>query len=346
MSVHDFISPDAGASRAFVSAEQVARRAGVSRSAVSRTFTPGASVSEETRRRVLSAASELGYHVNHLARGLTRRQTGIVCVIVADIETPQIARLVRSLTRQLQEQGRVAMVLSIGRADDDPRATLQQTLNYRAEATVVVSGTPAQSIVRACLDNGQRLVLINRDDGIAGPDNIRIENVEAARMALRMFLRAGCRRLAVVNSQLRTPSLTQREAAFIEAARGVGLEPQLVIEGPVSGYENGVAAARRMFTGAERPDAVFCVNDLLALGVIDSIRHDFGLDVPRDVCVVGFDNIRQADWLSYRLTTFDQPVDAMAGAVVNLVTAEREPNAPAETIAFAPEIVWRDTVRR
>lgn len=346
MSVHDFPAATAAPSKAFVSAQQVARRAGVSRSAVSRTFTPGASVSEETRQRVLSAASELGYHVNHLARGLTRRQSGIVCVIVADIETPQIARLVRSLTRQLQEVGRVAMVLSIGRSDEDPGAALQQTLNYRAEATVVVSGTPAQSIVQTCLDNGQRLILINRDDGIPGPDNIRIENLEAARASLRAFLRAGCRRLAVVNSKLRTHSLTQREHGFVQAAREMGLEPELVVEGAVSGYESGLAAARRLFTGAERPDAIFCVNDVLALGVLDSARQEFGLHVPKDVSVIGFDNIRQADWLSYRLTTFDQPVDAIAGAVVGLVTADRDPGQDPATLSFAPTMIWRDTVRR
>ena len=91
---------------------------------------------------------------------------------------------------------------------------------------------------------------------------------------------------------------------------------------------------------------MFCVNDLLALGVLDSARRDFGLDVPREVSVIGFDNIKQADWLSYRLTTFDQPVDAMAGAVVGLVTAEREPGAAPSALTFQPTLVWRDTVRR
>ena len=97
---------------AFSSAKQVAALAGVSRSAVSRTFTPGASVSEETRQRVLSAAERLGYHVNHLARGLMRQSTGIVCLIVADSDTPYQARMLRALTRSLREVGKVTMVFS------------------------------------------------------------------------------------------------------------------------------------------------------------------------------------------------------------------------------------------
>jgi DNA-binding LacI/PurR family transcriptional regulator len=114
------------APKSFVSAEQVAERAGVSRSAVSRTFTPGASVSEDTRRRVMTAATELGYHVNHLARGLMRRSTGIVCLIVADVESPQTARMVRAITMRLQSVGKVAMLINIS----DPRDAAADALKH------------------------------------------------------------------------------------------------------------------------------------------------------------------------------------------------------------------------
>lgn len=97
----------------FVSAQEVAERAGVSRSAVSRTFTPGASVSPETRRRVVEAAEALGYHVNHLARGLMRNESGIVCLIVSEMSTPYRANLIRAMTQQLQNAGKVAMRLPV-----------------------------------------------------------------------------------------------------------------------------------------------------------------------------------------------------------------------------------------
>jgi DNA-binding LacI/PurR family transcriptional regulator len=332
-----------GRTRSFVSADEVARHAGVSRSAVSRTFTPGASVSDETRRRVMSAAEALGYHVNHLARGLTRQQSGIVCVIASDIESPQIARLVRALSERLQAEGRVAMVLSL-KGGDDPGAILQRALHYRAEATIVVSGTPSQSIVRSALASGQRLILINRDDPLAGPDNIRIRNEAAAETALRAFLRAGCRHLALFGSERRSPSLALRETAFLAAARALGLEPQVVREGLEARYENGVAAAQALFTGPQRPDAVFCVNDLMALGAMDSIRHDFRLSVPADVSVIGFDDIPQAAWASYGLTTFSQPYEPMANAAAALV-AEGPQEGEAACLEFVPTLVWRRTVR-
>jgi DNA-binding LacI/PurR family transcriptional regulator len=333
------------ASRRFVGARAVAERAGVSRSAVSRVFTPGASVSEETRRLVLAAATELGYHVNHLARGVSGRESGIVCLVVADIDSAQPSRMTRAITERLQQAGKVAVLLSVGGPSDDIAATLRRALNYRADATVVMSGTPPPSIVRECLDNGQRLILISRDDRIVGPDNIRLDNAGAARTALGLFLRAGCRRPAVVTTELGTPSLSARADAFMDAARAIGIEPAVVRQGQMTSYDNGLAAAHRLFTAPVRPDAVFCVNDVTAFGLIDAARHDFGLRVPEDVSVIGFDNIKQAAWLSYQLTTFDHPVDDIARHTVSLISAHRDESDTAVRIELAPDLVWRRTVR-
>jgi DNA-binding LacI/PurR family transcriptional regulator len=332
--------------RAFVSSREVAVRAGVSRSAVSRTFTPGASVSNETRQRVLQAAADLGYHVNHLARGLMRRETGIVCLVAADMSSPQGSRMVRGIVEALQAVGKVAMTISIAGPDDDAASALQKTIDYRADATVVLSGTPAQSIVRTCLNNGQRLILISRDDPVEGPDKIQLDNIGAASSACRAFLRGGCRRLAVVNSELGTPALMARETAFVAAARAVGLEPVTVRQGRVTGYDSGVNAGRLLLTGPDRPDAVFAVNDLMACGVMDVARLEFGLVVPDELSIIGFDDIPQAGWLSYALTTFSQPVDQIAQSVVSLISeGGRETERAPARIVLQPEVIWRRTVR-
>ena len=149
--------------RSFVSAQMVADLAGVSRSAVSRTFTDGASVSDATRRKVLSAANVLGYHVNHLARGLIQDRSNIVCLVVSDLTTPFRARMLEILTSRLQSIDKVAMVINTGGDSESVSAALQQALRFRADATVVLSGTPAASLVETCIASGQRVVLINRD---------------------------------------------------------------------------------------------------------------------------------------------------------------------------------------
>ncbi|MBZ9961413.1 MULTISPECIES: substrate-binding domain-containing protein [unclassified Mesorhizobium] len=328
----------------FSSAQQVAELAGVSRSAVSRTFTPGASVSEETRERVLLAAEQLGYHVNHLARGLMRASTGIVCLVVADGDTPYQARILRALTQHLRDAGKVAMVFNTSGPSHHVDQALRNTLNYRADATIVLSGTPPQELIRTCLENGQRLILINRDDRFDGPHNIGVDNAAAAEAALHAFIRAGCTRPALVTSAAGTPSLVARETAFLAAARKEGLEVIQWREGR-TGYATGAEGARRLLSGRQRPDAAFCVTDLIACGFLDAARHEFGVDVPRDLCVAGFDDIEQADWASYRLTTFAPPIEEIATHAVRLAAGSREEAGAGSRLTCHAPMVWRGTVR-
>ena len=327
--------------RSFVSAQMVAERAGVSRSAVSRTFTDGASVSESTRSKVLRAANELGYHVNHLARGLIQDRSNIVCLVVADMATAIRAQMVDVLTRRLQAIDKVAMVINAESDTASVSSALRQTLHYRADATIVLSGTPAASLIKTCIDNGQRVVLINRDDHLAGCENLSVDNALAAREAFFLLQRAGCRRLAVITSEARTPSLLERERAFVSASEAAGLDVRIARAGPTS-YASGAEAARQVFGRSQSPDGAFCVTDLIAMGFMDAARHEFGLAVPDDLCVVGFDDIEQASWESYGLTTFAQPLDEMADYVATLLNGE---TAAGERRVFEPKPVWRRSVR-
>ncbi len=327
--------------RSFVSAQMVADRAGVSRSAVSRTFTDGASVSDATRQKVLSAANALGYHVNHLARGLIRDRSNIICLVVSDLTTPFRAHMIDALTRRLQTINKVAMVINTGGASESVEAALRQTLHYRADATVVLSGTPSASLVETCIANGQRVVLINRDDHLPDSENLAVDNKLAAREAFFLLQRAGCKRISVVSSEARTASLLERERHFVAAAQGQKIKVAVTRAGPTT-YASGVEAARLLFGSSRSPDGVFCVTDLLALGFMDAARNEFGLELPRDLCVVGFDDIEQASWQSYQLTTFAQPVDEMAEYVADLLAAE---TAPQGRKVFAPRPVWRKSVR-
>ena len=325
----------------FVSARMVAERAGVSRSAVSRTFTDGASVSEATRRKVLAAAGALGYHVNHLARGL-RERSNIVCLVASSLETAIRAQLIDVLTRRLQSAGKVIMLINTETDDDSLAAALRQTLNYRADATVVLSGTPPASLIGTCLANGQQVILINRSEHPDGSSSIGVNNALAGREAHFLLGRAGCRRLAVVTAATPTASLIERERVFTAAARAAGMDVAVMAVGQ-SSYAAGQEAARRLFGRSNAPDGVFCVTDLFALGLMDVARTDFGLRVPEDLCVIGFDDIDQAGWESYRLTTFSQPLDRIADEVVRLLRDPGVENAAPRHLDPVP--VWRRSVR-
>lgn len=330
----------------FISAEEVAEHAGVSRSAVSRTFTPGASVSPETRRKVIAAADALGYHVNHLARGLMLNESGIVCLIVSEIATPYRSSLVSALTQKLQDTGKVAMLINTDRSDGSVDAALKKAISYRADASIILSGLPDKSIVRLCLKSGLRLVLINRDDGDYGPLSIKTDDAEAAGRIMTAFLRAGCRRLAFANSEAGTPSLVAREKAFVEAATAAGTE--IVVERyGQTGYAAGQILAHRLLTRSDRPDGVFCATDLIACGFLDAARDQFGISVPDQICVAGFDDIEQACWTSYDLTTFAQPIDRIASEAVSWLARsgpDTDRDQPQE-LKLRAELIWRTSIR-
>ena len=330
--------------KVYVSAQEVAEKAGVSRSAVSRTFTAGASVSAETRRRVLAAAEELGYHVNHLARGLTRDETGIVCLIVSEVATPYRSALLRELTLHLQNAGKIAMLINTDKSDGSVDRALQQAIRYRADASVILSGMPDKSIAQLCLRSGQRLVLINRDDDQPGPLRINLDDHACASRIATAFVRAGCRRLAFANSEAGTPSLMGRERGFVDAAGRMGMDVIVERYGQ-TGYEAGRTLAQRLLTLTARPDAVFCATDLIACGFMDTARHQFGLSIPEQLCIAGFDDIEQASWTSYELTTFAQPVAQIARAAISWLTAHGGEDGADTSLKLNADLIWRATVR-
>lgn len=300
----------------------------------------------------MKAAEELGYHVNHLARGLVRNRSGIVCLIVSEIATPYRAGLVRWLTQFLQEAGKVAMVINTDRPDSSVSKALLQAINFRADASIVLSGMPDRAITAQCHRHGQRIILINRDEALPGSLSIHLDAQSAAETAVRAFQRAGCRHLAFANSLAGTPSLQKREAAFVAVAEAAGLAVTVERFGTTS-YESGQILAHRLLTRAQRPDAIFCVTDLIACGVMDEARHRFRLQIPDDLCLLGYDNIPQAGWSAYNLTTFAQPVEEFARDAVAWLSASE--NSESHTLkqdeqqhtsrVYQADVIWRGSVR-
>ncbi len=342
-SCNTFMMSSRNQPRSFVSARDVADRAGVSRSAVSRAFTPGASVSAAVRQRVLKSADELGYFVNQLARSLHGDESGIVCLIVAAVATPYHSSLLRALTLEVQAAGKLSVVINTTDDEESVDRALQQVVQYRADAAVVLSGEPTSEIGKLCLRSGQRLVLISREDELQGALRINTDDEAAAARCALAFARAGCRRLAFANSELGTPSLAHRERGFARAAQELGLPVQIVRHG-YTNYDAGAELARRLLTQFDRPDAVFCANDLIACGFLDVARRHFGLNVPEQLCVAGFDDIEQASWASYQLTTFSQPVKEIATRAVRWI-CDNTGTGQSDDVVLPAEVVWRSTIR-
>lgn len=330
--------------RRSVSARDVADLAGVSRASVSRCFTPGASISAETRARVMAAAEKLGYQVNRLASGLIRNETGLVALIAAELATPYRASLIAALTRQLQAAGKLGVLINSDRSDDSVSRALHQAIAYRADAAVILSGMPARSLAETCQKNGMRLVLINRDEERPGSLRIRLDDAEAGAQALAQLLAVGCRRLALATSEAGTTSLVAREQGFRAAARAAGVELIEARRG-ITSYETGLDLGMALLARPDRPDGIFCTTDLMACGVMDVARWRLGIPVPQALSVIGFDDIPQAGWEGYGLSTFAQPVGEIARASVDWLCAPASPG-PAGECRLAARFVPRASIRR
>ena len=173
-------SRDNGQGR-FVSAQAVAERAGVSRSAVSRAFTPGASIAPATLARVHEAAAALGYQVNDLARGLLANRSRLVGLVTSDADSPFRAQMIAALSHALIERGNVPAIINIGPTAEDVANASRQLLRYRAEATVFLSGSPPASLVELTRRNGQTLILINRAE--TELDSVHCDDRDGAQQA-------------------------------------------------------------------------------------------------------------------------------------------------------------------
>ena len=269
-------------------------------------------------------------------------RSNIVCIVAADVDAPYQAQFIESLTRQLQDAGKVAMIVNTSGGDGTERA-MRLTLQYRADASIVLSGQPDRQIIENCIGNGQRVIVVNRDQAVEGTENINVSNRASSREAFHMLHRVGCKNLALVSSTAGTPSLMAREKAFVDEAQGAGIDVTVTRTGSTS-YTSGAMTARQLFSKKSRPDGAFCVTDLLACGFMDVARDEFDISIPEELCVVGFDNIEQSGWSAYNLTTFRQPIEDIAAYMVSLVDGMPE-SANDTQKRFEAEPVWRKSVR-
>jgi DNA-binding LacI/PurR family transcriptional regulator len=336
---------DQAARGAFVTAADVARRAGVSRSAVSRAFTPGASVSHEMRQRIFRAADHLGYRVNRLAQSLNQARSNVIGLVASDLHQPFHAELLAALSAAFLADGYQCMLLNAANAEHDMSALIARVLEYRVAAIVVMTGTPPSRIVEECLKNGVPVILVNKLLPDLAVDTVIADHALGGRLAAERLLEAGCRRLAVVSSGARTTSLVRRIDAFCAGALDRGAKAHVWQQRATTDYRTGREAAWALLA-KDDIDGVFCVTDLLALGFLDAARFECGRRVPEDISVIGFDDIPQAAWSAYRLTTFRQPSADLAAAVMSAIERRAtEPNLRHDLSIVPVKLVVRSSVR-
>lgn len=313
------------------SAHDVARLAGVSQAAVSRAFTPGASIAAATRERVLEAAKELGYRPNLLARSLIKGQSGIVGVVIGGRSYPFFQAALDALSTRLSQAGKHILIYT-AEENASVDAHVEDLLKYRVDAVLLIAASLSPKMTDQCRAEGVPVISFGRTPPPpASFASVVGDNAVGAARIAEHLLDQGYRRFALIAGSPDTSSSREREAGFVEhlAARGLPAPERAV------GYfrrEAAFAAARSLLAATPRPDALFCVNDDMALAAIEVARFEFGLEIGRELGVAGFDDIEQAAWPSFDLTTYALPVDLMIEKTVAILLDEAATTSATPTI--------------
>ncbi|TCS36306.1 LacI family transcriptional regulator [Paucimonas lemoignei] len=305
------------ADRRPVTAHEVARLAGVSQSAVSRTFTEGASVSPDTREKVMQAARQLGYRPNLVARSLITGRSHIIGVTIPSLSNPFYSELLEALAASFAEIGyRVMLFTTDPDRNSDP--VLEEVLRYRVDALVLVASNLSSRFADECRQIGLPVVLLNRKTTSRTASSVTGENQSGAAQIAAFLAAGGHQRFAYIAGLESSSTNHDREKAFTDYLKEHDYAAPLRAVGNYT-VEGAMAATRELLNQKNRPDAIFCANDLMALAAVNVARTEFNLEVGRQISIVGFDDSALAAWPIFGLTTYAQPVRQMVGRVVEIV---------------------------
>jgi LacI family transcriptional regulator, galactose operon repressor len=312
-----------------VTIKDVARLSGVSPMTVSRVINRSERVSPETRRRVEQAIAELGYVPSRLARGLIRKKTGTLALIVPDVANPFFTLIVRG-AEDVARRANYRMILCDTRADlTIERDVIEEMIAHRVEGIAIAPVSDrSRGHLRRLAKFGVPFVLIDRTVAGVEGDVVLGDSVGGARRLVDHLVSLGHRRIGFIVESDEVSTARDRHRGYAEAleAAGLRLEPALVARATVD-PRGGFDAMRRLLELEDPPTAVFTVNNLVAVGAIEAVRAN-GLEVPEDVALVCFDDIEYASRLYPFLTVMAQPAETLGTLGTQLLLDRIEGRAP------------------
>ena len=303
-----------------VTSQDVAKLAGVSQSAVSRVFTPGASVSKKMADKVNQAANELGYRPNVLARSLITGNSRIIGVVVSYLNNQFYPEILEILSAELRKRGYHPLMF-MASENDDMDEVMAEILDYQVDGVVLASASMSSALADRCKAAGISVVLFNRYLEKDRFHAVTTNNYQGGCKVAELFIAAGHKRIAYVAGWEEASTQRDREKGFIETLNKAGIA---LFSRGVGNYncEATLKATRAIFAQEERPDAVFFANDHMAFAAMGMLEKELGLRIPEDVSVVGFDDVPLASWPAFNLTTVRQPAKHMVAETIRLLFSE------------------------
>ncbi|MBB5685338.1 LacI family DNA-binding transcriptional regulator [Sphingobium boeckii] len=323
-----------------INAGDVAKLAQVSRSAVSRTFTPGASVAPATRSLVLAAAKSLGYQPSRIPLPEGRSKARPVGVIIANMHS-HFREMSDRLDDELTSKGLHAIFFlcsDVTRID----GVFKDVLASHIQGMIIFSAAPSAQSMAAAQAAHVPVVILNRGEQLKGASLVWIDGPELGRSVAKLMLDEGRRRPLAIAAN---PGRSRELECFADAMEAAGSAACRWIDEDWQ-YEGGVRAAAAVLNEGDRPDAIFAATDSLAIGFLDAARTLHGMDVPRDMSIIGFGNTAASHWISHRVSTVHVPMAALVQTAVSTLMARiGSVGDPAPRIWLGCDIIERDTSR-
>jgi len=326
---------------------EVAAQAGVSTATVSRVLNGRGTVSPDLVQRVEAAVRALNYRPNGVARNLRRRATSVWGLVISDIGNPFFTALVRGVEDAAHDAGYSLVLCNSDDVLDKEQRYIQIALAEQMAGVIITPSSEAETDLGPLLDRGVPVVAVDRRLTQHDVDTVVGDNVRGARLAIEHLLQSGCRRIACITGPTQTTTARERLEGYRQAITAAGLpvaEELVVVENFKE--DGGYDGAQRLLRLPRPPDGLFVANNLMTVGAIEAIV-DAGVEVPRQLLVVGFDDIPWARLTRPRLTTVHQPTYEMGRDAGTLLAARLSGDAsPPRTVMLSPSLRVRESSLR
>ncbi len=328
-----------------ITSKDVAKLAGVSQSTVSRAFNSasGGGVKKEIREKVFQAAKELGYRPNLVARGMISGKTNMIGLVVGDNLGPFYNRIVDMFVEKVQEKGKQCLVFKIPR-QEQIAPIIERVIQFRLEGVIITASAMNRVMAETIIQNDIPVVLFNRFIPGIDINMVYVDPVEGGKLVAEFLYQKGHRNIGYIQFDRETSEEMEKKIGFYSQLRQYQIY-NLKEERSEYSYQSGYEAGVRILRSEDRPTAIFCTSDLVALGVMDAAREKYGLEIPKDLAVVGYDDIEMSSWKSYQLTTVQQPVELLIEKSVEIICDKIEnPEGKAVVDMVKPQLVIRQSV--
>jgi LacI family transcriptional regulator len=327
----------------------IAEKAGVSPSTVSRALTGNGYCGKKTKERILQAAQELNYVPDHPAKMLKTRRTGNVIFAVPDICNPFYFDMINGINQVLEDYGYLLILLHTKHSLQEELRAIRSVKEKMADGMIMVSFHFCEANIKAINELGSPVVLTNRYESPGGGgedkfDYVYVDTYAGIRQGTEHLLKQGYQRIAYVGGRLSEQTGMERCAGYREALLNANLSPDadLVIESDYT-ESGGYLAAKKLLarTGTARCEAIVAANDLMALGVMKACE-EAGLSIPRDIAIVGMDNLDVASRVHPKLTSVAMMQEEIGRQAAQMLMRRMhgEP-VPERAVKLLPRLVVR-----